>query len=509
MSPELITEVLTLDAVASELLGDSKIEIQFDEIIKAWKQKKKISKLAEYCLKDSELTLRLSNLMLPQIYELSKVVGQLPFDVSRMTYGQLVEWYLSKKAFAMQHIIPNQPRFWEIQERRKLSPYVGAYVKEPIPGLHDNVGVMDLKSMYPAIIVTFNISPETFNCKCCKGRKVPETKYWFCKKKKGFISTVIKELIERRDKIKKELKRAKEGSETFVKSSNQSYAIKTIANATYGMFAYAGAKWYCRECAKSSAAYGRYFIKKVIRFAEKEGFIVIYSDTDSLFVKLKNKKNLKSEINKFLKKANKKLPGILEVDVQGIYKRGIFIPRGIGPGTAKKRYALIDKKGNLTIRGLEKVRRDWCDLAKETQGNVLKYILAKKDLKGAISYIKKVIKKIKRKKVNIKELTIHEQLTKPISEYKVKSPHVLAAKKIKKKGGSVVPGMVIMFVITKRTGSISEKAEPVEFADVKEIDEDYYINNQIIPVALRVLAALGVTKNELLGQVGLKKWMTK
>lgn len=509
LSPELHTEVLTLNAVSSELLGDSKIDIQFEEIWETWKRKRTLGKLAEYCLKDSELTLRLSEFILPQIYEISKIVGQLPFDVSRMTYGQLVEWHLSKKAFIMHHIMPNQPRFDEIGERRKLSPFIGAYVKEPIPGLHDDVAVMDLKSMYPAIIVTFNISPETLNCKCCKKHKVPDTKYHFCKKKKGFVSTVIKELIERRDKIKRELKEAKKGTETFARLSNQSYAIKTIANATYGMFAYAGAKWYCRECAKSSAAYGRYFIKKVIAFAEKEGFIVIYSDTDSLFVKLKDKKNLKSEINKFLKKINKKLPGLLEVDIQGFYKRGIFIPRGIGPGTAKKRYALIDKKGNLTIRGLEKVRRDWCELAKDTQGRVLQYILRKKDVKGATSYIKSVIKRLKQRKVNLKDLTIYVQLTKPISEYKIKSPHVSAAKRIEKKGGTVVPGMTIMFVITKRKGSISEKAEPVEFANIKDIDEDYYISNQIIPVALRVLTVLGVTKNELLGQVGLKKWMKK
>src|SRR3989304_1089832 len=93
---------------------------------------------------------------------------------------------------------------------------------------------------------------------------------------------------------------------------------------------------------------------------------------------------LENRVNKFLEKMNKELPGILELDLQGIYKRGIFIPRGVGPGTAKKKYALIDDKGNLTIRGLEKVRRDWSDVARNTQEVVLRMILEKKDVKGSV-----------------------------------------------------------------------------------------------------------------------------
>jgi DNA polymerase elongation subunit (family B) len=204
LSPQLQTEVLTLDAVSAELLNDRKIEMDYEEILESWRKKKDLAKLAEYCLKDSELTLRLGEFILPQIFEISKISGQLPFDASRMTYSQLVEWYLSKKAFIMNHIIPNQPKWDEIQKRREYSPYIGGFVKEPIGGLHEEIAVMDFKSLYPSIIATFNISPETFNCSCCRknGYEVPERKYWFCKKSKGFVSTVIKELIEKRSEIK-------------------------------------------------------------------------------------------------------------------------------------------------------------------------------------------------------------------------------------------------------------------------------------------------------------------
>jgi DNA polymerase I/DNA polymerase-2 len=499
LSPQMQTEVMTLDAVSAELLGDNKIEIEYEEIIEDWRKGKDLAKLAEYCLKDSELTLRLGEFILPQIYELSRLSGQLLFDASRMTYSQLVEWYLSKKAYEMNNIIPNQPKWEEIQQRREVSPYEGAFVKEPIAGLHDSIAVMDFRSLYPSIIATFNISPETFNCEDCKkdGYEVPETKYWFCKRKKGFVSTVIKELIEKRVYIKEKMKNLKKDSEEWKRLDREQFATKTVANATYGYFGFAGSKWYCRQCAQSSAAFGRFYIKKVIDEATKEGFTVIYADTDSMFVKTKGNTEKKTRI--FLDKMNKSLPGIIELDLQGLYKRGIFIPRGVGPGTAKKRYALIDEKGVLTIRGLEKVRRDWSNVAKSTQEHVLKLILDKKDVERAVRFTQDVIKKLKQGKIPLKDLTLYEQLTKPLSEYKVIGPHVVAARKIKERGRSIGEGMIIMFVITKGKGSISERAEPIEDVDIKKIDEDYYIHHQIVPAALRVLTVLNVSEEQLLG----------
>jgi DNA polymerase Pol2 len=499
LSAQLQTEVMSLEAVSAELLGDSKIELEYVELLEGWKKGKDLAKMAEYCLKDSDLTLRLGEFILPQIYHLSKLSGQLLFDASRMTYSQLVEWYLSKKAHEMKVIIPNQPKWDEIQIRRDFSPYEGAFVKEPVAGLHEAIAVMDFRSLYPSIIATFNISPETFNCSDCKknGYKVPETKYWFCKKKEGFVSKVIKELIEHRAEIKQEMKGVKKDSEKYYSLNNEQFAIKTVANATYGYFGFASSKWYCRECAQSSAAFGRFYIKNVMSEAEKEGFTVIYADTDSMFLKVIG--NLEEKSEAFLIKMNKKLPGIVKLDMQGIYSRGIFIPKGVGLGTAKKRYALIDEKGVLTIRGLEKVRRDWSNVAKDTQEMILKLVLGKKDVEGAVRYTQNVIKELKAGKIPLKDLIIYEQLSKPLAEYKAIGPHVAAARKIRDRGGDFGEGMVVMYVITKGEGSISQRAEPIESAKIESIDAEYYIHNQIVPAALRVLAVMGVSEEQLLG----------
>ncbi|MFH1229591.1 MAG: DNA polymerase domain-containing protein [Candidatus Aenigmatarchaeota archaeon] len=210
-------------------------------------------------------------------------------------------------------------------------------------------------------------------------------------------------------------------------------------------------------------------------------------------------KILEEKVQRFLSEINKELPGVVKLNLHGIYKRGIFMPRGAGPGTAKKRYALIDDKGVLTVRGLERVRRDWSDIAKSTQEKVLEFVLKKKDVDGAVKFVQGVIINLKQGKIPLKELTLYEQLTKPLAEYKAIGPHVAAATKIKEHGRPVSEGMIIMFVITKGKGSISERAEPIENVDLKDVDADYYIHNQVVPAALRVLKVMGVSEERLLG----------
>ena len=493
----LQTEVLSLDAVSAEILGDEKIEMEYAEIVETWTEEKNLEKLAQYCLKDSELTFRLSKVLLPQIFQLTKIVGQSLFDTSRMMYGQLVEWYYTRRAKEMGRIIPNQPKFEEIQ-KRQLETYTGGYVKEPEAGLHENIAVIDFASLYPSISSTYNISVETLNCSCCKkdGHKVPELPFWFCKRKEGFESKVVKDLLTERETLKKELKKLAPHTPSYNLINTRQMALKTVANASYGYYGFAASKWYSKECAESITAFGRYWIKRMIEEAERKGFQALYGDTDSAFLGLGKKRE--KELLHFLEGLNKELPGIMHIELEGFYRRGIFIPREVGGGVAKKRYALMDEKGNLKIRGLEKVRRDWSNLAKRIQEEILKLILGKKDIEGAVKLVKDGIRMLKDRKVELKDLVVYEQLTKPIGEYKLISPHISAARKLTAKGISVNAGSVVGFVIEKGLGSISEKAQPVEFADLKRIDTDYYVHHQILPASLRILKVLRVDEKRLL-----------
>ena len=503
----LSTEVLSLDKVAMEILGKEKKPMRWKEIQKAWKDGKDLSQLSEYCLWDSKLALMLGSAMLPQIYELARVTGQPPFDVSRMRYSQLVEWLFMRKAHVIGEISPNRPKFDEIKRRRMYPAYTGGYVHPPKEGIHENIALYDFASLYPSITITHNVSPETLDCMCCQDEgkcsdtlkgtsrpsRVPEGEHYFCRKHKGFIPAILEELVEQRQKVKRRMSRAKPGTLLYRMLSNRQNALKILANASYGYYAYAGSRWYSRVCAQSITAWGRFYIREVIRLAQRMRYEVIYGDTDSLFLKVKTKKSAKE----FLQKANSRLPGKMELDLDGIYSAGIFVLAKTGMA-AKKRYALIDEAGKMTIRGFEKVRRDWSAIAKDTQEGVLRAILKNRSPEKALAIVRKNIERIKEGDIDLEDLVIYSQITKPLSQYEQVGPHVVAARKAQERGREVKPGTSISLIITKGEGSISSRAEPSE--DAKDYDPEYYINNQVIPAALRVLSGLGYTEEDLTGE---------
>lgn len=359
--------------------------------------------------------------------------------------------------------------------------YAGGYVREPKTGIHKNVIVLDFRNLYPSIIVTHNIDPSTINKKCNKKIRVPGFNRWFCQDKIAPVPKRIKKILEERWKLKRQLK--KKYDPKIAKRERQ---LKLAANIAYGYFGYTESPYYSIKCAESISAFGRYYMQEVMKRAEKDGFNVIYGDTDSVFLTGSVKK-----AKTFLRKINKWLPGIVQLEFRGLYKKGLFVSTKTGKG-AKKKYALINGKGQLLIRGFETRREDWCNLAKDTQTKILKYVLLGKT-KESVDLVKKVIKKVKDHKTKVSDLVITVQLTKPVSQYKVKSAHVTAAKKMK----NVKAGTMIKYVIIKGKGSISDRAEPVNKINIKDIDENYYIEKQIIPAAMRVLSMFNVKEQNL------------
>lgn len=502
LSPSLKSEVLSLDEVSQELLGVGKKDMKYKKMVEIWSKKEEIEKLVEYCLWDSELTLRLAEYILPQIFAISRLTGLVPFDACRNTYSQLVETFLMRRTFVDDVLIPNQPKQDEIEKRRMQPSYKGAIVIEPKKGIHENILVFDFRSLYPTIIVSHNISPETFEFKPCKKRiEVPESKWYFCGDNRGFIPKHLEELIDRRKKIKQEMKAVKKDSEKRHLLDNEQYALKILANATYGYLAYWGARWYKRECGSSAANFGRYYISKVIEMAKEEGFEIVYGDTDSLMIKHPERlsvEKIKAIGEEFVKKVDRELPGIIELEFRDLYEGGIFVAREKDSAGAKKRYALIDYRGKLEIRGFESVRRDWCELSKNIQREVLTVILREKNPVKAVQLVRDTIKKIKEGKVFMDDLIIYEQITRPLSEYEQMGPHVKAAQKLRDRGMPVGEGMVIGFVIVRGSGSISDRAIPVEFVKPNQYDPEYYIHHQILPASMRVLKALGYTEEDVL-----------
>lgn len=487
-----------LENVVKELLQVEKEKIPGEKLWRYWDEEgEKLVRLIKYSLEDAEVTLELSKKFLPLQYELTRIVQQPLFDVSRMTAGQLVEWLLMREASLGGELIPNRPAGAEYM-KRAYDTYAGGYVKEPRKGLVDEIAVFDFRSLYPSVIVTHNIDPSTLESG--KGAKLVEgLEYGFNKERAGFIPHILEALISRRGEVKKKMKAARDPEEKHVQDVEQR-ALKLLANSFYGYMGYPRARWYRKECAESVAALARMYIQKVMKIAEEEfGLEVVYGDTDSLFVVVP--RGEKKRIHAFLEHANKTLPGILELEYEGFYTRGIFV--------TKKRYALMDSRERVIVKGLEFVRRDWAPIAKKTQEEVLRVLLKDANPEKAANLVRRTIEAIKSRQVSLEDLTIYTQLTKRIRSYKNVEPHVEAAKKLRASGREVTPGMIIGYVITKGSAMISKRAAPAELVSIEDIDPDYYIENQIMPAVLRIIEAIGYSKDYLkdgMKQESIERW---
>ncbi|MBN1644749.1 hypothetical protein JW851_01745, partial [Candidatus Woesearchaeota archaeon] len=486
VSKSLETDIFTLDAVANEILGEKKLDVDMNEFSSAWDSAHdSLNEYSKYNLHDAYLAYKLFGNLWPNMVELVKVVGLPVYDVIRMSFSQLVEWYILKKARELNVISPNKPSFSE-KKARMVKRVKGALVLEPSPGLYNNLVICDYRSLYPTVIASHNISPGTLNCSCCEGAKpVPfESKsLWFCQKKKGLIASVIEELITRRARIKEMLKK---GFDPLLYA--RSWALKDMANSMYGYLGFEMARWYCHECAEATTAYARYYIKKVISDAEQSGFKVLYGDTDSVFLLL-NEKTV-DNAKKFVEKVNLDLPGLMELEFEGFFPSGLFV-------AAKKRYALIDDKGNIKIVGFETVRRNCSPIAKDVQKMVFKIILGENDIQKAAEYVRNIVRDVKEHKVPLDKMIIHTVMSKDIDDYETIGPHVAAAQIMKSKGIDVGPGSRIQFVITKGKGLIRDKVKLPANISNEDYDSDYYISNQILPGVERVFTALGFSMEDL------------
>ena len=419
-----------------------------------------------------------------------------------MGFWQLVEWFIMKQASQFNEIAPNKPNYNEVQQRR-LQTYQGAFVFEPKPGLYKDIAVFDFRSLYPTIIGSHNISLDTIDCACCrdaaKAIRIDESEqHWFCAKKKGFISILIEDLITRRMRIKEIIKEEKESQlpDKFKFLDARQNSLKLLANSFYGYLGFFGARWYSIECARSVTAWGRSYIHKVIDKAQSEGFIVLYSDTDSVFLTLDGKS--KNEAESFAKSVNAELPGLMELENEGFYPHGIFVSAKVGPFGAKKKYALLSEDGTLKIKGFETVRRNWSIIAKEVQENVLGIILRENDTKKAMEYIKSVVNDLRNKKIPLEKVIIHTQLQKEILDYANKGPHVAVAQRLKNKGRNIGPGSMIKYIVTQGNDIIRNRARLPEEVKEDEYDANYYIDNQVIPAVERIFNVIGYTRLDLL-----------
>jgi len=437
-------------------------------------------RLVDYNLKDSQLVLDIfeKTNVLDLAIRKSFITG---IDLNRVsaTIASLDSVYI-RESLKRGIVVPTT-RFAEKEEQIK-----GAYVMESKPGIYDYILVLDFKSLYPTLMITFNIDPYDFVGKK-KGKGLVCAPNGACfRNAQGILPSIIKDIMKHRDEVKKK------------KDLISSFALKTLLASFYGALGSPVCRFFSMDMANAITAFARFTIKETAELIRKEGYEVIYSDTDSIFVvsKAKNIKEAKKVGEKLQKTINtyydKIIPkkydrkSYLELEYEKCFVK-FLMPRLRGSEKgAKKRYAgLLIKNGKekIDFTGLEFVRRDWTELSKTFQLTLLDLIFHEKDVQ---SFVKKFVEDLKKGKYD-KQLVYRKSLRKPVEEYvKTTPPHVKAARKM-----DVLDSNIIQYIIT------TDGPEPL--SNIKhEIDYDHYINKQIKPIADSVLCFYDLTFDDLI-----------
>ncbi len=303
---------LTLQDAVTAITGKPKADIVKMDIHKIWDSNstKELDYLAFYNRDDSIACLAVTDYALPLQIEMARLTGNLIFDTSRASAMPLVEPFIMKKALERGELIPSKPAY---SENDKLPPVEGAFVKIPNPGVYENIAVLDFKSLYPSIIISYNVGPDSYNCDCCKGDGfVSPQGHRFCKKHKSIIAQTLENILDSRFAIQKKMKTLgdKESGE-YKQFYARQWSLKILANSVYGLTLNPRFRWYTREGGESTTAWARQYIQDTMKNAEESDFKVLYGDSvtadrfvtvldENSFVKIKNIEQLFEEFSSTL-----------------------------------------------------------------------------------------------------------------------------------------------------------------------------------------------------------------
>ncbi|MCK5043868.1 ribonuclease H-like domain-containing protein [Candidatus Pacearchaeota archaeon] len=491
------SETLSLNEVAKEFLNDTKkpFKIKHSSELK----QKDWNEYYEYNLHDSVLTFGLFQKFWPDLLEFTKIIQEPIFNISRFGLSKHIENYILHNLHKFNEIPEKQPTYDEISQRKKIGSVKGAFVYEPTPGLYENLAMFDFTSMHTSIIISMNISKATLlETKQKNSYESPEieegnkkVKYYFSKEK-GFFPLLLKDIFEKRKEFKAEYK-TNPNRMTLARSN----AFKVLSASAHGYVGFFGARYYSHEASASILAFVRKFNIETIKKTQKKGFNVIFADTDSVAFTREGKS--KKQILEFLKKLNDELPGVMHLELEDFFKRGLWVSTRKGTAGAKKKYAMIDEDNNVKIRGFETVRRDWCQLSRDVQNYVLRQILKDGNEKKSLEYVKKIVKNIKQRKINKQDLIIKTQLKKPLSEYKATTPHVVVAKKMIENKIPISAGTLIKYYVSETKGKSKLVRDKVKLPEEPgEYNIDYYLNRQILPAVENIFQVFGISLKEIM-----------
>ncbi len=517
-------ESFSLDSVANELLQRGKLTDDVDNrgehITEQFLHDK--ASLAAYNLEDCQL-----------VWDIFQHTQLIDFAIERARLtGLAMDRFGGSVASFDNRYLPRLHRAGYVAPNIPSDPIgvgsPGGYVMDSIPGLYEHVLVLDFKSLYPSIIRTFKIDPYAR----MMGQQIePHSPHWdreetdevdrsllvpgfngaVYSKQHNLLPAIIDELWAARDQAKQQ------------NNAAMSQAIKILMNSFYGVLGTPGCRFFDYRLPSSITLRGHDILTRTTELIEDKGYQVIYGDTDSVFVWLKDLapdaslsdvddigRQLADYLNVWWQEtlqADYQIESHLEIEFETHFSQFVMPTiRGSDKGS-KKRYAGVVRKAggdgsesDLVFKGLETVRTDWTHVARDFQRELYRRVFAGEAYRD---YILQLVKDI-RDGLYDDKLYYRKRIRRPLADYtRNVPPHVQAARladqqnQEQEKPLRYQRGGWIEYLLTINGPEAREYCQ-------SSLDYDLYIERQIEPIADGILHFLDTSFREVAGdQMGL------
>jgi DNA polymerase-2 len=372
--------------------------------------------------------------------EQARVTGIGVQEMARKSPGAGITAMQMSTALRNRIMIPVQKQ--QVEGTKTLAELIradhGGLIYQPIIGLHGNVAQIDFSSMYPAIMVKRNISPETV------GREnAPE----------GLVPKTLHPLLEKRMKLKSVLSELNPRDCRVEILKARASALKWLLVVCFGYLGYKNARFGKIESHEAVTAMSRELMLQAKEIAEDMGFTVLHMYVDCLFVQQEGFSK-PSDFTQLMNSIEEKTG--IPIALEGVFKWVAFpSSKRDARVPVPNQYFGVFQDGTLKYRGIELRRRDTTKWVRKIQLAALEILAQADSPQEFIEYVPDVVKLVNHAKrelgngcVPLEELIVRQKLSRTLDGYKSPSPAARAALQLQSKGRQLAPGQTIEFLFT-------------------------------------------------------------
>lgn len=418
---------------------------------------------------DSKSSFILKETRIAGLIELARLSRVPVQKMARTSPGSAISMMQLDRALMDGILVPwkkGEPERWKTAWDLLVSDK-GGLVYQPITGFHERVAEIDFASMYPAMMVRHNISPETVDCPCCPEARAPETGTTTCRRREGLVTRTLRPILERRTALKG--RRNAAAGEARERYDQRQTALKWILVTCFGYLGYKNARFGRIEAHETVTAYARDTLLTAMHLAEARGFRVLHAIVDAVWLA---KPGLAEPEVLQLCREIRATTGI-EIALEGIYRWVSFLPSRVDPSVSvANRYFGVFETGVQKVRGIDLRRSDTPPLVAEAQQRMLDILAEARDFAGYAARIPRALEvlleyawRLREGGLCLDDLVIKRTASKEAEDYAGNSQIGLASRQLAARGVRVRPGERIRYVISDAaTVVVDERVRAVPLA---------------------------------------------